>query len=114
MSIVTDSSRPPAPMLFSVMRPLSAFCSLEVSAGGASLTLRLGLLLCLGVLDGGDRAPSSVPSPEGGGARLERADALLLGLVAGQRDRPLVLGLDQVALDLLLDEMRELAVAGVA
>src|SRR5262249_19655419 len=48
----------------------------------------------------------------GGRVGPQRAHSLLLGLVAGQWNRALGLGGRQVALELLLDEMRKLAVAG--
>src|SRR6185312_15730579 len=74
---------------------------------GGGFLLRGGLLLV-----GADRAPPAAV-PGRGLARLQGGDPLLLEIVAGERDGPLVLGLRQVALDLLLDEQRELAVAGI-
>src|SRR5207244_4195047 len=75
--------------------------------------LRRSLLLrSLAVLRCGDGAlPRAVARRRS--ARLERIDALLLGFVTGQGNCPLVLGLQQIALDLLLDEMRKLAIAEV-
>ena len=111
MSTVTDSSRPPAPMLFKVMRPLSAFWSggaghWRLPGGGRGLRLP-GLAVV-----GRRPVPFQAAALSGSACAAASRRRVLLGLVAGQRDRPLVLGLVEVALDFLLDEQRELAIAG--
>src|SRR5262249_53096419 len=65
----------------------------------------------LAVARSGNRALPARPTLVRG-ARSERGAALLLGLVAGERNCTLVLGQIEIALDLLLHEQRQLAIAG--